>query len=210
NVLLNTAASSPNVFGSTTVGSSVGGRGFANAGPASLPTTGSPSPTATVNSISENLVKPLTQVYNLGIQRQLPGSLVFDIAYVGSRSERLFINEQLNPGVDNVRLDPTRGSILVRTNGGDSNYNSLQTRLERGFKSGLFLRATYTYSKAIDDVNSEVFTTSGGDSVGSNPFDRAVDRSVTTFDVPHRGTLAFVYDLPGRKSGPRLVRGILD
>lgn len=210
NVLLNTAASSPNVFGSTTVGSAGGVRGFANAGPGSLPTTGSLSPTATVNSISENLVNPITQVYNLGIQRQLPGSLILDVAYVGSRSERLFINEQLNPGVNNIRLDPTRGSILVRTNGGDSNYNSLQTRLERGFKNGLFLRATYTYSKAIDDVDSEVFTTSGGDNVGSNPFDRAVDRSVATFDVPHRGTLSFVYDLPIHKFDSRLLRGALD
>jgi hypothetical protein len=210
NVLLNTAASSPNVFGSTTVGSSAGGRGFANAGPGSLPTTGSPSPTATVNSISENLVNPLTQVYSLGIQRQLPGSFILDVAYVGSRGERLFINEQLNPGLNNVRIDPTRGSILVRTNGGDSSYHSLQTRLERGFKNGLFLRATYTYSKAIDDVNSEVFTTSGGDSVGSNPFDRAVDRSVATFDVPHRGTLAFVYDIRAPKVDSRLLRGVLD
>src|SRR6185295_16022275 len=164
----------------------------------------------TVNSISENLVNPLTQVYNLGIQRQLPWNMILDVAYVGSRSERLFINEQLNPGVNNVRLDPTRGSILVRTNGGDSSYNSLQTRLERGFKNGLFMRATYTWSKAIDDVNSEVFTTSGGDSVGSDAFNRDADRSVATFDVPHRGTLAFVYDLPGRKTGPWLLRSIVN
>jgi hypothetical protein len=209
NVLLNTAASSPNVFGVNTFGATAGGRGFANVGPRSLPTSGSPSLTATVNSISQNLVNPLTQVYNLGIQRQLPGNLIFDVAYVGSRGQRLFINEQLNPAVNNVRLDPTRGSILVRTNGGDSSYNALQTRLERGFKDGLFLRATYTYSKAIDNVNSEVFTTSGGDSVGSDPFDRRADRSVATFDKPHRGTLSFVYDIPTIKSGSRLLRGIL-
>src|SRR5205814_656454 len=55
--------------------------------------------------------------------------------------------------------------------------------------------------KAIDDVNSEVFVTSGGASRAANPFDRRSDRSVASFDVPHRGVLSFVYDIPGPKHG---------
>lgn len=209
NILGNTAASSPNVFGANLFGATAGGRGFANAGPGTLPVTGAPSQTASVTSISQDLVNPITHVWNLGIQRDLPGNFILDVAYVGSRSLRLFINEQINPGVDSVRLVPTRGSVTLRTNGGDSNYHSLQTRLERGFRNGLFMRATYTYSKTIDNVNSEVFLTSGGSSVGSNPFDRSVDRSVAGFDVPHRGTLAFSYDIPSPRADSRIVRGIL-
>jgi outer membrane receptor protein involved in Fe transport len=209
NILLNTAATSPNVFGVTTTGVTAGGRGFVNAVPTLLPTTGSPNPLATVNSISPDLVNPLTHVWNLGIQRELIGNMILDVAYVGSRGERLFINEQYNPGVNGVRIFPGRGSVLVRTNGGDSNYHSLQTRLERGFRNGLFLRATYTYSKTIDNTNSEVFTTAAGANIGSNPFDRRVDRSVADFDVPHRGTLAFVYDFPTPRTDSRIVRGLL-
>jgi len=209
NILGNTAATSPNVFGVATLGGTAGGRGFANALPTLLPTTGAPNPLASVNSISPDLVNPLTHVWNLGIQREIVGNMILDVAYVGSRSERLFINEQYNPGVNGVRLFPDRGSILVRTNGGDSNYHALQTRLERGFKSGLFFRATYTYSKAIDNTNSEVFTTAAGTSVGSNAFDRKADRSVADFDVPHRGTLAFVYEIPTPKVESRIVRGLL-
>src|SRR5258708_24989712 len=122
------------------------------------------------------------QLWDLGVQRELGGNTILDVAYVGSRGERLFINEQLNPGINGVRENPARGPITVRTNGGDSNYNSLQTRLERGFKNGLLFRLAYTYSKAIDDVNSEVFLTSGGSSFGSNFFNRSADRSVATFD----------------------------
>ncbi len=209
NILLNTAATAPNVFGVNTVGSTAGGRGFANAGVGSLPTTGIVNPRATINSVSSELVNPLTHVYNLGIQRELPGNMVLDVAYVGSRGQRLFINEQINPGVDGARINPAFGSVLIRSNGGDSIYHSLQSRLERGFRNGLFMRATYTYSKTIDNTNSEVFTTSGGTSVGSDPFNRAVDRSVATFDVPHRGTLAFLYDLPYPKDGNRLLQGVL-
>jgi hypothetical protein len=209
NILGNTAANSPNVFGVTTIGGAAGGRGFANAGPGNLPTTGSPNPKATVNSISPDLINPRTQVWNFGIQREMIGNMILDVAYVGSRGEHLFINEQYNPGVNGVRLYPDRGSVLVRTNGGDSNYHSLQTRLERGLKNGLFFRATYAWSKTIDNTNSEVYTTAAGSSVGSNPFNRKADRSVADFDVPHRGTLTFIYDVPTPKVDSRIVRGLL-
>jgi hypothetical protein len=210
NILSNTAASVPNTFGLTNFGASLPAntnpRGIANFGTGSLPTTGSPDPFATINTIPTNLVNPQTYVYNLGIERELPFNLIGDVAYVGSRGTKLFINEQLNPGIGGfdtlTRQFPNRGSVVARTNGGDSTYNSLQARLDRGFQNGLLLRFAYTFSKAIDDVNSEVFVTTGGSSVGSNPFDRRVDRSVASFDVPHRFVATFIYDLPSlRKTG---------
>jgi hypothetical protein len=60
----------------------------------------------------------------------------------------------------------------------------------------LLLRFAYTFSKAIDDVNSEVFATTGGSSVGSDPNNRRTDRSLASFDVPHRFVATFIYDLP--------------
>ncbi len=201
NILDNTAASSPNAFGVTTLGSAVGGRGFANAGVSSLPTTGSPNPLASITTVDANLVNPLTQLWNLDVQRETPGKTIVDVAYVGSRGTRLLINEQLNPGVDGVRIFSTRGPVTLRTNGGDSIYHSLQTRVERGLRQGLLARFAYTYSKTIDNTNSEVFVTSGGSSVGSNPFDRSVDRSVASFDVPHRAVWSFIWDLPGPARG---------
>jgi hypothetical protein len=204
NILANTAATVPNVFGVTNFGASLPAntdpRGIGNFGTGSLPTTGTPDPFATINTIPTNLVNPQTYVYNFGIQRELPFKFIGDVAYVGSRGTRLFINEQLNPGIGGfdtlTRLFPNRGSVVSRTNGGDSSYNSLQARLDRGFTNGLLLRFAYTFSKAIDDVNSEVFVTTGGASVGSDPFDRSKDRSVASFDVPHRFVATFIYDLP--------------
>jgi hypothetical protein len=201
NILSNTAASSPNVLAASLFGATVGGRGFAGAGVGSLPVTASPDPLASITSIAPDLVNPMTHVWNFGIQHELPGNIIFDVAYVGSRGERLFINEQVNPGVDDVRLDPARGSVTIRTNGGDSIYHSLQTRLEHGFRNGLLARFAYTFSKAIDDVNSEVFVTTGGSSVGSDPFNRSVDRSVASFNVPHRAVWSFLYNIPGPRKG---------
>jgi hypothetical protein len=203
NILANTAASSPNVVGSSTSGSTVGGRGFANAGPNFLPIGATADTTTAISSIDPNLRNPRTFVYNFGVQRELPFKLVADVAYVGSRGTGLFINEDINPGIGldadrNLisRSVPNFGQVQLRTNGGDSSYNSLQARLERGFSKGLLFRLAYTFSKAIDDVNSEVFVTSGGSSRGSQPFDRRADRSVAGFDVPHRFVVSFLYDIP--------------
>ena len=204
NILSNTAATVPNSFGVTNFGASLPAdtdpRGIGKVGVDSLPTTGTPDPFATVNTIPTNLVNPQTYVYNFDIQRELPFNLIADVAYVGSRGTRLFINDQLNPGIGGfdtlTRAFSNRGSVIARTNGGDSSYNSLQARLDRGFSSGLLLRFAYTFSKAIDNVNSEVFTTTGGTSVGSDPFNRRVDRSLASFDVPHRFVATFIYELP--------------
>lgn len=193
NILSNTIAAFPNVQGATTIAPN-SGRGLANFGIQTLPTTPVVNPLAGVTSVDPNLVNPMTYVWNLGIQRELPGRNILDLAYVGSRGTHLFINEQANPGVNGVRINPARGPITVRTNGGDSNYHSLQARLERGFSSGFQYRLAYTFSKAIDNTASEVFVSTGGSSVGSDPFNRRVDRSVATYDVPHRFVVTALYD----------------
>jgi hypothetical protein len=193
NILSNTVATFPNSLGATTVAPNTG-RGLANFGAQSLPTTATISPTATVNTVDPNLVNPLTYVWNFGVQRELPGRNILDVSYVGSRGTHLFINEQANPGINNVRVNPARGSITVRTNGGDSIYHSLQARFERGFSNGLFYRLAYTFSKTIDNTSSEVFAQTGGSSVGSQPFNRRADRSVASYDVPHRFVLSGLWD----------------
>jgi outer membrane receptor protein involved in Fe transport len=202
NILSNIVASSPNAIGVTTSGATVGGRGFANAS-ATLPTVApAPNPLATQSTIDPNLHNPKTLVWNFGIQRQLPFDIITDIAYVGSRGIHLFLNEELNPvnPITGTRIHPAFGPVQPRTNAGDSNYHSLQTRVERGFRNGLLFRFAYTFSKAIDNTNSEVFVTSGGSSRGSDPLNvmggRRADRSVTTFDVPHAAAFSFLYDIP--------------
>ncbi len=206
NILSNILATSPNSLGTTLTGATVGGRGIANFTVDSLPTMVVANPQAAQNTIPPNLKNPQTYVWNLGIQSELPWHNIMDLAYVGTRGTRLFINEQLNPGIadstnPNRRAFASRGSVIARTNAGDSVYHGLQARLERSFRNNFLYRATYTFSKTIDNTNSEVFVTTGGSSVGSDPFNRRADRGVADFDVPHVFTLSGLWNIPSFGSG---------
>ena len=206
NILSNIMATSPNALGTTVLGATSGGRGIANFTESSLPSTLVANPQAGQNTIPSDLRNPQTFVWNIGVQRELPGHNILDVAYVGTRGTHLFINEQLNPGVPgslnpNGRTFATRGSVISRTNGGDSHYHGLQMRLERSFRNNFLYRATYTFQKVMDNTNSEVFATTGGNSVGSNSNDRSVDLSVADFDVPHIFTFSGLWEMPGIGSG---------
>lgn len=80
---------------------------------------------------------------------------------------------------------------------GISSYNGLETDLAHHFSHGLEFRATYTFSKALDDgdsmntsvaVNSPAFV--------ANPLDPKADYGRASFDIRHTASINAVYDLP--------------
>jgi hypothetical protein len=112
----------------------------------------------------------------------------------------LFVNQDLNPAdpeqtSGNGRVNPGLGDVLSRTNGADSWYHSGQVELERRFHTSLTLRASYTYSKYLDD-GSEVFTTTGGSSVAERTTDQQFDWGPSAYDRRNRFVGAYVWDLP--------------
>ncbi len=200
NILDNTATSSPNAVQDTI--NAGNGRGVANASAVLAGFSSTPSPTGSVSTIASNLRNPLTHQWNLDIQRELPGNFILTAAYVGTRGERLFVNQDYNPGTGQfdangnlIRVNPNLGPILVRTNGGDSIYHAGQLTLDRKFSHGLLLRGAYTYSKFIDDT-SEVFVTSGLSSFAQNVLNQGADRGLSAYDRRHRMVLTYVWDVP--------------
>jgi hypothetical protein len=197
NILANNAASTPNVTGGTVVAKVTtalprGQGAFSTVVPAITPTL---SPLDAISTVASDLINPKTLQWNANIERSLPGSWMFSIAYVGTRGEHLYLNHELNPGVNGVRLNPNRGSIFARTNNGDSIYHGLQTKMDHSFSHGLLFRGAYTFSKSIDN-GSEVFVTSGGSTRAQDQFSFRGDRGLSAFDRRHRLALTWVYDLP--------------
>jgi len=194
NILDNTASSTPNVTGGTITGSS--GRGVAALSTVIPSITPALSPFDSISTAVSNLRNPLTYQWNVNVERELPGNWLFTTAYVGTRGERLFLNHELNPGVNGVRLNPNRGGILARSNHGDSIYHGLQLKAERSFKKGLLFRGAYTWSRSIDN-GSEVFVTSGGSTRAQDQFSFRGDRGPSAFDRKQRLALTWVYQVPG-------------
>lgn len=208
NILVNAAQSSP-VAPTTTLTQGVGGC----CAPAStLIGTITPafSANSSVQSDVSNLVNPVTYQYNFGIERQLPFRLKGSLNYVGTRGEKLYSNRQLNYVVNGARINPSRGVINVRDNRADSQYHSLQAEVDRQFSQGLFLRASYTYGKLLDD-SSEVFTTfASPTSYSANLAGNGLrqDWGPSAFDRRHIFVVSYVYSPKGFHSTNMLADGV--
>ena len=82
---------------------------------------------------------------------------------------------------------------------GQSTYNALQTKIERRFRNGLNLLASYTYSKTITDADSSFSTETGFNSNvfgAQNPYNLRGEKAVSYQDVPHAFVVSYLYELP--------------
>src|SRR5262249_61778586 len=129
-----------------------------------LPTTARPlSPLDTQTLVDPNLVNPYYQRWSLGIQRELPGSLIVDVSYIGSKGTKLYANEERNPqvpanlqitpagytGPTQGRFDNIQGSRVIRSNSGSSSYIAGQAGVQHRINKGLALNGSNTYSAIV-------------------------------------------------------------
>jgi hypothetical protein len=89
---------------------------------------------------------------------------------------------------------------------GNATYHSLQTKLEKRFSQGLWLLTSYTWSKTITDSNSTLgsFFSPGA----RDNYNRAIEKGLAVFDVPHRLVVGFNYELPIGPGKPLLSKGV--
>jgi hypothetical protein len=93
---------------------------------------------------------------------------------------------------------------------GQATYNALQTKVERRFRNGLNLLASYTYSKTLTDADSTfpVFTGFNSNVFGAqNPRNLKAEKSVSYQDVPHAFVLSYLYELPAGPGKKYLSHG---
>ena len=159
---------------------------------------------------SPNMRTPYTDQWNLGIDQQLTRQMTLSLSYVGSHSGRLDMG-----GIHNTALYPSSNPnstpmsraqfpYIAATNYDDStsnsNYHSLQSRLDGSTHNGLTYLVSYTWSKSIDLASSGDFGVEGTSL--QNPYDPRADRSVSGFDITHILNGSVVYELPFGKGKP--------
>ncbi len=184
-----------------------------------LPISGMPN-TQTTNKI------PYAEEYMLSLQRAIGKNGVLTASYIGNQGHHLQVLEEANPGnpalclqlmnpanlapgqspcgpflesnvyvtasgqtINGTRgpLGPNYGSDTYIAGIGNSSYNSLQVTFK--YSSAPFqMLAAYTYGKSIDQ-SSDL-----GEAV--NPFDPALSRAVSSFDVRNNFVVSYTWRLP--------------
>jgi hypothetical protein len=91
---------------------------------------------------------------------------------------------------------------------GQSTYNGLLVSLQRRFRSGLNLQASYTYSKDFTDADSIVLNTSSLSNI-QDPTNLRGEKSVSTQDLPQVFVTSFIYELPFGHNQRFLNHGVL-
>jgi hypothetical protein len=128
-----------------------------------------------------------------------------EVAYVGSRGSHLLRGRDTNqadadPSQFNLRPVPKFADIVTLESTGRSRYHALQLKVEQRLRSGVSLLAAYTLGQSEDD-GSDFFSSAGDPNFpqDSNNTDAEFGRS--NFDVRHRLSLSFSYELPTDRSG---------
>jgi hypothetical protein len=186
--------------------------------------------TPVLYSLDRHLVTPYNQQWHLGVEYQLPANTVLEVSYGGSRGLKLFAFYNGNQAVPDANpSDPTAPrrpannsapgagrctlaepqncnpaldtTIATLRSNAESNYNSLQLRLEKRYSHGLQYEAAYTWSHALDDASSASLGSVNNGDFQDQRFPKA-NYGNADFDVRHRFVFSYVYDLPfgrGRK-----------
>lgn len=143
--------------------------------------------------------------YNFGLQRELPGRMVAEAAYVGSVSRKqangnLTLN-QIPPALlrtgasQRDRPFPQFSNVTILNPGlASGSYNSMLLRLERRLAGGLLLQASYTWAKLLNDYSDSAV---GDESATYSDFyNRRADWGPDGNDIRHRLTWSSVWELP--------------
>jgi Carboxypeptidase regulatory-like domain len=83
-------------------------------------------------------------------------------------------------------------------NRGQATYNAMEVKLERRFRDGLNLLASYTWSKTMTDADSiqPFFATLLGQGGTQNPYNLKAEKAVSNQDVPNNFVVSYLYELP--------------
>ena len=148
-------------------------------------------------AVDPNFKTAVLHSWQLTMQRELPWSLAFVVAYLGSYGTSLaqaFLPNPYAPGASNpCESCPTGFTYL--TAGGTSTRNAAQFIVRRRLHAGLTATMTYTLSKSRDNAStfSNTNVSPGSLSIAQNWLDLEAERGPSSFDQRHLAAVEFQY-----------------
>ncbi len=204
--------SNPPVFARTTRDCRVAGSGCSYAQPddwtfvdPGYSATNIPFPTRTTDSLVITAIEPNTKSdnawqYNFSVQRQLPGNVLIEGAYVGTKGTHLIARRNINPLIPLAngslqRQFPGFGDITATGQNGSSTYHSAQFTFRKRVGSAN-MQAAYTFGKTIGNGDDNARFQTSIFRTPWNDFSRA--KGPANFDRTQRLAVTFVQDLPSK------------
>jgi len=167
------------------------------------------SPNGSLSFIPYNVPVGRINQWTLSVEHQFAKNFAASIAYVGSHGENLQFPTDINQITDPVGLQagiagsnqsfrpfPLFGNIQGNRYDGISNYNSLQTTLQKRFSNGLTFQVNYVWSHFLDDQDSAGWGSRGGDQRRQISTDPKLNYGNSNFDIPHSLKGYASYELP--------------
>ncbi|PWT94201.1 MAG: hypothetical protein C5B55_03075 [Blastocatellia bacterium] len=172
-------------------------------------TPGPQQPNRRIAEAAADYNNPYAVQASLGLSQDIGHGLVLEVAgqmYHGVhlpiaiegnyRESGQFVSVPGLPGSDLFgprleRIDPSISQKIIHSSEGNSIYYGMTSSLVKRFSKGFQFRASYTYSKAIDDVLD--FT---GASTPYLPTRRYVDRGLSGYDLRHSFIFSGSYETP--------------
>jgi len=151
-------------------------------------------------NLMANQVNPVYLSYGSQLLAQVPNPFYGEITNGPLSYSTVSFNQLLRPYPQYQQL------LLVREDSGDSEYESVQFRLDKQFSHGLNVNAGYTISKLMtDDFESGVNETGPQNALYNNHYNHTID----TNDVPQRLVVSWMYELPFGKGKAYLGSGLI-
>jgi Carboxypeptidase regulatory-like domain len=161
---------------------------------------------------------PDTNINQLTAEQLLQGnSLLQQVPnpYFGQIPRSSSLGDPTIPRAQLLRPYPRFTTVsLYRNNVGNTSYQALQAKLEKRLSKGLAFLVCYTRSKLIDDAGSvfdaSIVTGPVANFPVADSFNRALEKDVSTGDIPSVFVSSFTYELPFGKGRRFNLEGLAD
>lgn len=169
-------------------------------------------------AIAPDFETPESQVWSVGVQREVFKNAVVDVSYVRTKGDKLIRRRNINfltpqqilnngvAGANALRPYLGYGNITYYETSAKSRYNGLLSSFQYRFARGFTFTAAYTLSKNMTD------STNDRDAIDDpqNPFDTSTEYAEARTSRRHVFSASYVYELPFfRNSGNALARLLL-
>lgn len=186
--------------------------------------------------LDPQLRMPYSQNWNFGIQHEIVKDVPIDVNYIGSKGTHLLRVVDGNAPfpwiVAELLASGVSPSVLIGSNlwfGGfspspvgnssfyqaalnrsiaNSNYNALQATVTKRFSKGFQIQGAYTWSHAIDDGADPLVAAAGDRTFPRNSYNLAAERGNSDFDLRHRLSVNYTWELPFGRSRTFMSQGL--